>query len=118
MTGTEFIEKLKELTSAEDVLEVSKEVSELRTKFEDYVLEEERKIYKTQALNENKPEKVIDKIVEGKLSKFYKEACLLEQAFVKDDKITINDFIKSAIGKFGENITIARFSRFKLGETV
>lgn len=81
------------------------------------VLEAERQIYRTQAQNENKPEKIIDKIVEGKLGKFYAEECLLEQNFVKDDKVTIKDYIKSAIAKFGENISIGRFVRFKLGES-
>jgi len=81
------------------------------------VLEAERQIYRTQAQNENKPEKIIDKIVEGKLGKFYAEECLLEQNFVKDDKVTIQDYIKSAIAKFGENISIGRFVRFKLGES-
>ncbi len=79
------------------------------------VLEKERQIYKTQAQNSNKPEKVIEKIVEGKLGKFYSEVCLLEQVFVKDDKMTINVLIKSAIAKFGENIGVSRFARFKIG---
>ncbi len=81
------------------------------------VLEEERKILATQAQNENKPEKVIEKIVEGRINKFYQEACLLEQAYVKDDKVKIKDFVKSGIAKFGENISIGRFARFKLGES-
>lgn len=81
------------------------------------VLEAERQIYRTQAQNENKPDKIIDKIIEGKLGKFYTEECLLEQKFVKDDTITVKDFVKSAIAKFGENISIGRFVRFKLGET-
>ena len=81
------------------------------------VLEAERQIYRTQAQNENKPDKIIDKIIEGKLGKFYTEECLLEQKFVKDDTITVHDFVKSAIAKFGENISIRRFVRFKLGET-
>jgi len=81
------------------------------------VLEAERRIYRTQARNENKPDKVVEKIVEGRIGKFYKEVCLLEQAFVKDDKVSVNDFVKSAIAKFGENISIGRFARFKLGET-
>lgn len=81
------------------------------------VLEAERQIYRTQAQNENRPDKIIDKIIEGKLGKFYTEECLLEQKFVKDDTITVHDFVKSAIAKFGENISIRRFVRFKLGET-
>lgn len=82
----------------------------------DKVLDEERQIYRTQARNSNKPEKVIEKIVEGKLGKFYTETCLLEQCFIKDDKIVVKDFIKTAIAKFGENISIGRFARFRIGE--
>ena len=80
------------------------------------VLEQERSIYRTQALNDGKPEKIVDKIVEGRISKFAAEVCLLDQPFVKDDKVTIQDFVKNGIATFGENISIARFARFKLGE--
>jgi elongation factor Ts len=81
------------------------------------VLENERRILKTQAQNLNKPENVVNKIVEGKLEKFYSEMCLLEQPFVKDDKVTIQELIKGVIAKFGENISINRFCRFQLGES-
>lgn len=80
------------------------------------VLEQERSIYRTQALNDGKPEKIVDKIVEGRISKYAAEVCLLDQPFVKDDKVKISDFIKTGIATFGENISIARFVRFKLGE--
>ena len=80
------------------------------------VLEQERNIYRTQALNDGKPEKIVDKIVEGRISKFASEVCLLDQPFVKDDKVKIRDFVKNGIATFGENISIARFARFKLGE--
>jgi elongation factor Ts len=80
------------------------------------VLEQERSIYRTQALNDGKPENIVDKIVEGRISKFAAEVCLLDQPFVKDDKIKISDFIKNGIATFGENISIARFARFKVGE--
>ncbi len=80
------------------------------------VLDEERAIYRTQALNENKPEKIVDKIVEGRLGKFYTECCLMDQLFVKNDKMTISEYVKSAVAKFGENIKIARFARFRIGE--
>ncbi len=80
------------------------------------VLEAERAIYRTQAQNENKPENVVEKIIQGRIKKFYTEVCLLEQPFVKDDKVKIKDLLKSGIAKFGENISIARFVRFKLGE--
>jgi len=81
------------------------------------VLEQERHIYRSQAEGSNKPAAVLDKIVEGKLGKFYTDVCLLDQPFVKDDKMAIRDVIKGAIAKFGENISIGRFARFKLGET-
>jgi len=80
------------------------------------VLEQERSIYRTQALNDGKPEKIVDKIVEGRINKYAAEVCLLDQPFVKDDKIKISDFVKNGIATFGENISIARFARFKLGE--
>lgn len=80
------------------------------------VLEKERQILRTQALNEGKPEKVIDKIVEGRIEKFYKENCLLEQPFIRDQEVTIKDLLVSLIAKIGENIVIRRYSRFALGE--
>lgn len=80
------------------------------------VLDQERQIYRTQAESSGKPAAVIDKIVEGKLQKFYSEACLLEQPFIKDDKMTVQQYLKSGIAKFGENISVGRFARFKLGE--
>ena len=80
------------------------------------VIAREKEIYKAQAKSEDKPEKVFDKIVEGKLERYYKDACLLEQAFVKDSGINVADMITAAIAKLGENIQIRRFSRFKVGE--
>lgn len=82
------------------------------------VLEKERQILRTQALNEGKPEKVIDKIVEGRIEKFYKENCLLEQPFIRDQEVTIKDLLVSLIAKIGENIVIRRYSRFALGEGI
>jgi elongation factor Ts len=79
-------------------------------------LEKEREIYRTQALNEGKPEKVLDKIIEGRLSKYYQEVVLLEQPFVKDQDMTVKDLINGAIGKMGENIVIKRFVRYRMGE--
>ena len=66
--------------------------------------------------NEGKPEKILDKIVEGRLAKFYEEVCLLEQPFVKEATTTIEQLVKSKIAKLGENISIARFTRFKVGD--
>ena len=76
----------------------------------------EREIYRTQALNEGKPEKIVDKIVDGKIEKYYAEVCLMEQAYVKDPDKTINDLINETIAKIGENMSIRRFVRFRLGE--
>ena len=76
----------------------------------------EQEIYRTQALNEGKPEKIVDKIVDGKIDKYYAEVCLMEQAYVKDPDKTINDLINETIGKIGENMSIRRFVRFRLGE--
>ncbi len=81
------------------------------------VLEKEKEIYATQARESGKPEKIIDKIVEGKLKKFFSEACLLEQAWVKDPDITIRDLLNEMVAKTGENIVIRRFTRFQLGES-
>jgi len=80
------------------------------------VLEKERQIYRTQALDSGKPEKVIDKIVEGKLERFYSEVCLLEQTYIKDSDQTVREVLEAMIAKIGENISIRRFARFQLGE--
>ncbi len=80
------------------------------------VLEHERELYRAQALKEGKPERVLDRIIEGRLEKFYKEACLLEQEFIRDDSKSIGDLLQDAIARMGENIVIRRFARFELGE--
>ncbi|MCK4549588.1 MAG: translation elongation factor Ts [Candidatus Krumholzibacteria bacterium] len=80
------------------------------------VLDKEKDIFRNQALQSGKPEKVIDKIIEGKIEKFYSEIVLLEQAFIKDDKVTIDELLRETIGKLGENMIIKRFARFQLGE--
>lgn len=79
-------------------------------------LEKEKEIYRTQALNEGKPEKIVDKIVNGRLSKYFQEVVLLEQPFIKDQEITIRDLISRAVTKMGENIIVKRFVRFRMGE--
>ena len=81
------------------------------------VLAKEREIARDRALAEGKPEKIIDKIVEGRLAKFYEEVCLYQQAFVKENSTSVEEVIQAVIAKLGENVTIARFARFKLGET-
>jgi elongation factor Ts len=79
-------------------------------------LDKEKTIYRQQALETGKPEKVVDKIVEGKIERFYSEACLLEQAFIKDPDKKVTDILNESIGRLGENIQIRRFSRYHLGE--
>jgi elongation factor Ts len=79
-------------------------------------LDKEKAIYRQQALETGKPEKVVDKIVEGKIERFYSEACLLEQAFIKDPDKKVTDIVNESIGRLGENIQIRRFSRYHLGE--
>jgi elongation factor Ts len=79
-------------------------------------LDKERDIQRARALQEGKPEKMVDKIVEGRLAKFYEEICLYEQPFIRDNATTIGDLIKSAIAKLGENVSVSRFVRFKVGE--
>ena len=80
------------------------------------VLAKEREIYTEQARATGKPENVLDKIVEGRMSKFYAETCLLEQPFVKEPTLSVNNYIASYIQKIGENIQVRRFIRYKLGE--
>lgn len=80
------------------------------------MLEKEREIYRAQALATGKPEQVVEKIVSGKMEKFYEENCLYEQHYIKDESMTIGEMVKQAISDLGENIVIKRFSRFKVGE--
>jgi len=80
------------------------------------VIESEKAIARNRALQEGKPEKVLDKIVEGRLEKFYQEACLLQQPFVKDESVKITDLLKQTIAAIGENVIIRRFARWELGE--
>jgi elongation factor Ts len=78
-------------------------------------LEREREVYKAQAAATGKPEAVVAKIAEGKMAKFYEEVCLLEQPFIKEQSISIKELIAQKVGKLGENITVRRFARFKVG---
>ncbi len=89
-----------------------------REEIDPAILEKEREIARAQAAEQKKPEKIWDKIVEGKVDKFYKDHCLLEQVFVKDPegRKTIGDLLTEAVAKMGENIVIRRFSRFELGQ--
>jgi elongation factor Ts len=80
------------------------------------VIEKEKEILRAEAATSGKPEKVVDKIVEGRLEKFFTEQCVLEQAYIKNPDITVKDFISNTIAKLGENITVRRFTRYQLGE--
>ncbi|MDR3348165.1 MAG: translation elongation factor Ts [Acidaminococcales bacterium] len=82
------------------------------------ILEHERDILRAQARNDGKPEKIIEKMVEGRIEKYYREVCLLEQPFVKDEDKTINQLLTENIAKIGENISIRRFVRYQLGEGI
>ena len=87
-----------------------------RAELKEETIQKEKDIYRAQAKSEGKPEKILDKIVEGKLEKYFQEVCLLEQAFIKDEDRSIHDRLNETIAKLGENITIKRFVRFRLGE--
>src|SRR6202044_3173478 len=80
--------------------------------------EREKDIYRSQAAATGKPPQVVEKIVEGKMSKFYEEVCLLDQPFIKDQSFAIKDLIAQKIGKLGENLSVRRFARFKVGDPV
>ncbi len=79
-------------------------------------LEEEKSIIREQFKDSKKPPEIVEKIIQGKLSKFYEEVCLLDQPYIKDDKVSVKQFIASSIAKFGENIKVSRFARFELGK--
>jgi elongation factor Ts len=79
-------------------------------------MDREKDIQRARALNEGKPEKMVDKIVEGRLAKYYEEVCLYEQPFIKENTVSIDQLIKTKIAKLGENISVSRFARFKVGD--
>lgn len=80
------------------------------------IIDKERTILRSQALNEGKPEKIVDKMVSGRIEKYYKEVCLMEQPFIKDPDVTVKQLLTEKIAKIGENISIRRFTRYELGE--
>lgn len=82
------------------------------------VVNKEKEIFRATALNEGKPEHIVDKIIEGRVEKFYKEICLLEQPFVKDPDVTIQELLTAKVAKIGENISVRRFVRFERGEGI
>jgi elongation factor Ts len=87
-----------------------------RDELDEETLNKEKEIYRTQALNEGKPEQIVEKIVTGRIEKFYQEVCLLDQPFIRDQDKSVSDVINEAIGKLGENMIVRRFQRFALGE--
>jgi len=87
-----------------------------REEVDQSLIEKEKEIYRHQALNDGKPEKIVDKIVEGRIDKYFSEIVLLEQPFVKDGDKTVEEFVKETVGSLGENIQVKRFARFRLGE--
>jgi len=82
------------------------------------VVEHEKQILRAQALNEGKPEKIVDKMVEGRVDKYYKEVCLMEQPFIKDPDTVIKDLVMQKVAKIGEKIVIRRFTRYEMGEGI
>ncbi|MDK2836461.1 MAG: elongation factor Ts [Thermosediminibacterales bacterium] len=89
-----------------------------REEVPDSEIEKEKQILKVQALNEGKPEHIVEKIVEGRLEKYFQEVCLLEQPFIRDTDITVKDYILDKIAKIGENISVRRFTRYEMGEGI
>lgn len=81
------------------------------------ILNKERAIQRDRALNEGKPEKMVDKIAEGRMSKFYEEICLLEQPFIRENTVSINDLIRTASSKLADTVTVSRFARYKVGDS-
>jgi elongation factor Ts len=119
---TDFVANTKEFQEfAKDIAMQITASNPLYVKREDVaqdVVEKEKEIYKKQALESGKPEKILDKIAEGKLEKFYQEICLVEQSFIKNPDITVKELMEELVVKMGEKILINRFVRFQLGETI
>jgi len=119
---TDFVAKTDQFqTFAKDVAMQVTAANPSYVKREDVPVEvrdKEKNIYRIQAKEAGKPEKILDKIADGKLEKFYQEVCLLEQPFIKNPDISIKDLLEDLIAKMGENIVVSRFVRYQLGETV
>ncbi|PKM85869.1 MAG: elongation factor Ts [Firmicutes bacterium HGW-Firmicutes-12] len=117
---TDFVAKTPEFRELvrEIAMQIAAAKPEFVTKEEvpTEIINKEKEILKQQALNEGKPEKIIDKMVEGRIEKFYKDLCLLEQPYIRDQDITISRLISDKINKIGENIQIRRFVRYEMGE--
>ncbi len=119
---TDFVAKTDQFqTFAKDVAMQVTAANPTYVKREDVpeeVREKEKSIYRVQAKESGKPDKILDKIAEGKLEKFYQEVCLLEQPFIKNPDVSVKDLLEDLISKMGENILVRRFTRYQLGETV
>lgn len=117
---TDFVAKTDEFKSfCHDIamqIAASKPEFVRREEVSQEAIETEKRILRQQALNEGKPEKIVDKMVEGRIEKYYKENCLLEQPFIKDTDKTVQDLINDMVMKLGENITVRRFARYEVGE--
>lgn len=117
---TDFVAKTEEFTQL--VKDVAMQVAATdpdyiaSTDVPQEVIDKEKEIYRAEALEGGKPEKVVEKIAEGKIMKFYQERCLLHQPFIKDTDTTVKEVLTKHIAKFGENVTIKRFARFRVGE--
>jgi len=119
---TDFVANTKEFQEfAKDIAMQVTASNPLYVKREDVpeeAQEKEKNIYRKQAIESGKPEKIIDKIAEGKMEKFYQEVCLIEQPFIKNQDITVKELLEELIVKMGEKILVNRFVRFQLGETI
>jgi len=117
---TDFVARTKEfLDLAKEVsmqIAASNPISVTRDEIPEELAKREREIYVGSKNIEGKPANIIDKIIDGKMEKWYKQVCLMEQAYIKEPSQSISDIIKASVGTMGENITIKRFSRFQLGE--
>lgn len=117
---TDFVAKTDEFKQlVKDIamqVAASKPMCVRREELPEDVIEQEKAVYRAQGLNEGKPEKIVDKIVEGRMEKFYQQVCLLEQPFIKDPDRTVQDIVNERIAKIGENISVRRFARFEMGE--
>lgn len=110
--NSDFIEFAKNVAMH---IAASSPISVRREEMPEDVLERERNIYKQQALDSGKPENILEKIISGKVDKFYADACLMEQKYVKNPDLSIQDLLNELIAKLGENIAVKRFARFQIG---
>ena len=117
---TDFVARTEEFqTFAKDIamqIAAAKPIVVTREEVPSDFVDKEKEIYQAQAIEQGKPEKILDRFISGKLEKYYQDNCLLEQSFVKDPNKTIKDLLNEKIAKLGENMLIRRFTRFQLGE--